>query len=56
MASFRASAVDAWRDERIGEETTVGFVAAREMRSVEAWREIMGWVSPRRTRLIEVGE
>jgi hypothetical protein len=59
MASFLAasSAVADCRAERIGEVTRVGLDdEASLMRSASACSEMVGWESPRRTRLMEVGE
>jgi hypothetical protein len=57
MASFFASSVALWRAERIGEGILVrGERAVSEIRSEEACREMVGCVSPRRTRLMAVGE
>lgn len=56
MAAFVVSAEALCRAERMGEEMTAGCVAARATRVDEACREMAGWESPRRTRLMAVGE
>jgi hypothetical protein len=59
MASFLAASgtVGDCREERMGEVTSAGCEAeARPMRSEEAWRDTVGCESPRRTRLMDVGE
>lgn len=59
MASFLAAslAVADWRDERMGEVRSSGVdEEARLMREEEDWMDMVGWESPRSTRLMDVGE